>query len=173
MSAIEKNCHKCNRVIPLGGFYANRGMKDGYLNKCKECVNAESKVRLDNKKLNPEWVVAEAKRCREKQRKALANGTATKIPKLAQQVFGRAWVERNRKKRSAQQAIQNAVRDGRAVKGPCEKCGSLDSEGHHEDYSKPLEVIWLCPKHHGERHVEIRNIERRNNAMAKRKMLAQ
>lgn len=33
----------------------------------------------------------------------------------------------------------------------CEKCG-VKAEAHHEDYSKPLEVRWLCKKHHAEAH---------------------
>lgn len=38
---------------------------------------------------------------------------------------------------------------------PCEVCGSLDVEMHHEDYSKPLEVHWLCREHHLAHHHEI------------------
>lgn len=48
--------------------------------------------------------------------------------------------------------VSNAIRDGRLHRQPCEKCGSERSDAHHADYSKPLEVQWLCRKHHGEQH---------------------
>lgn len=36
------------------------------------------------------------------------------------------------------------LRRGKLQKLTCEHCGSEDSQMHHEDYSKPLEVMWLC-----------------------------
>ena len=45
-----------------------------------------------------------------------------------------------------------AVRRGEVVKQPCVRCGEKKSFGHHDDYSKPLDVIWLCALHHRERH---------------------
>jgi ribosomal protein S27AE len=62
---------------------------------------------------------------------------------------------RNRypEKRRANHAVFHAVRSGRLQKQPCEKCGTVDRvNAHHDDYSKPLEVRWLCPKHHSEVH---------------------
>jgi hypothetical protein len=44
------------------------------------------------------------------------------------------------------------LKRGRLVKLTCEKCGSGDSQMHHEDYSKPLEVTWLCRPCHLELH---------------------
>lgn len=35
---------------------------------------------------------------------------------------------------------------------PCVKCGNIKSQAHHEDYSKPLKVTWLCAIHHTELH---------------------
>ena len=40
----------------------------------------------------------------------------------------------------------------RLEKKPCEKCGEIKAEAHHEDYDKPLDVVWLCHKHHREIH---------------------
>lgn len=45
-----------------------------------------------------------------------------------------------------------AIRSGQLVKEPCEVCGATDVHAHHEDYSLPLAVRWLCPAHHGEIH---------------------
>lgn len=39
-------------------------------------------------------------------------------------------------------------RRGKLVPGPCEVCGSVDTEKHHDDYSRPLAVRWLCRVHH-------------------------
>jgi hypothetical protein len=35
---------------------------------------------------------------------------------------------------------------------PCEFCGNPKSDGHHDDYTKPTEIRWLCRKHHMEHH---------------------
>ena len=50
--------------------------------------------------------------------------------------------------------VARAVRKGTLIKLACEVCGNVKSQGHHEDYSKPLEVIWLCSVHHKERHIK-------------------
>jgi hypothetical protein len=48
---------------------------------------------------------------------------------------------------------QAALRAGRIVKGPCEVCGTReDVQKHHDDYSRPLEIRWLCRAHHAEHH---------------------
>ena len=39
---------------------------------------------------------------------------------------------------------------GKITKKPCVVCGETKVDGHHPDYSKPYEIIWLCRKHHGE-----------------------
>ena len=63
------------------------------------------------------------------------------------------WLRRNILTRAAHVMLGNAVRDGRVIKGPCEVCGSTERiHGHHEDYAKPFDVRWLCPKHHAEAH---------------------
>lgn len=57
-----------------------------------------------------------------------------------------------RMKANARAYLKEYVKRGHIKKMPCEICGDEKSEGHHEDYSKPLEVIWLCRKHHLEHH---------------------
>lgn len=52
----------------------------------------------------------------------------------------------------ARQRISDAIKSGRSIKCPCGICGELKSEGHHRDYELPLDVVWLCRKHHTEIH---------------------
>lgn len=62
------------------------------------------------------------------------------------------WRSRNRHKNNAQQKLRHAVKIGKIVKTACEKCGNQKSEGHHDDYSKPLSVRWLCRSCHANEH---------------------
>lgn len=62
----------------------------------------------------------------------------------------------------AYSVYQQARREGKLIPQPCARCGATKSiHGHHEDYAEPLEVIWLCRRHHAARHKEI-NIAREN-----------
>ena len=56
-----------------------------------------------------------------------------------------------KKRANARSKVKTYVRRGIITKGPCEVCGAK-AEAHHEDYNKPLEVTWLCRKHHLEHH---------------------
>lgn len=60
--------------------------------------------------------------------------------------------------KNARQKVCHAIKSGGLVKGVCEVCGSEDSRAHHDDYSKPLEVRWLCPLHHKALHREVSNV---------------
>ena len=46
------------------------------------------------------------------------------------------------------------LKRGKLVRQPCEVCGA-DAEMHHDDYSKPLDVRWLCREHHLDHHLNI------------------
>lgn len=56
-------------------------------------------------------------------------------------------------KARAWHAVNVAIRRGILSRRPCEVCGAeRHIHAHHDDYAKPLEVRWLCAKHHIEAH---------------------
>jgi len=55
-------------------------------------------------------------------------------------------------KRSAQNIMALAIQRGKLNRKSCEVCGDANTDGHHRDYLKPLEVVWLCRKHHKAEH---------------------
>ena len=48
--------------------------------------------------------------------------------------------------------VNNMVKKGVIEKRPCEICGDERSNNHHDDYTQPFEVRWLCVRHHAEWH---------------------
>lgn len=57
-------------------------------------------------------------------------------------------------KHRARATLNYAKKTGKIQQQPCESCGDVRSQGHHEDYSRPLEVRWLCHRHHAELHAK-------------------
>lgn len=145
MTTTQKTCFKCNRLKELRDFYRHAQMGDGHLNKCKECTKRDV---ANHREANLEKVRAYDR----------ARGSRTRIGYVAE------YRSRFPVKARAQQAVNNAVRDGRLVKpDACEDCGSTFAiHGHHDDYSKPLEVRWLCAACHHQWHAQ--NGEGRNAA---------
>ena len=69
--------------------------------------------------------------------------------------YTRDWERKNPEKRRAHFLVLTAVRNGTLERPTsCSCCGTAESviQGHHEDYSKPLDVIWLCRKCHKQKH---------------------
>lgn len=50
--------------------------------------------------------------------------------------------------------VHRAIKAGRLQKMPCEVCGNSTAQAHHDDYSRPLDIRWLCRKHHVEHHAK-------------------
>ena len=58
-------------------------------------------------------------------------------------------------KYKAHTMVNNAIRDKRLFKEPCEVCNCTEKiHAHHDDYAKPLNIRWLCAEHHRQWHIE-------------------
>lgn len=144
-----KQCRRCLRNLEQSEFYKHSQMADGHLNFCKQCTKDRvARYREANLDAVRDY---DRVRGRTDKRKAKArNYSKTNKDKMS--AYKREWAKRNRHKLRAHLRVRRAVMSGVLIKQPCEVCGDPDVEGHHPDYSKPLQVIWLCDKHHKEVH---------------------
>lgn len=58
-------------------------------------------------------------------------------------------------KEAARRKARAAIKAGTLIKLPCKICADIRVQAHHDDYSKPLDVEWLCRKHHYERDEQL------------------
>lgn len=153
-----KRCFKCAQELSPQDFYRHPKMKDGRLNKCKKCT----KLDVTNHRQNNLEKTREYDRNRAslphriKARKTYSKSIRGQISERKAKIN---WTLRNPHKKRATQMVNNALRNGKLLRQGCVKCGHV-AEAHHEDYSKPLEVVWLCDFHHKERHKELRRTAR-------------
>lgn len=52
----------------------------------------------------------------------------------------------------ARRNIRNRIYKGYLTRQPCVICGTAQPHAHHEDYNKPLSIVWLCNQHHRQVH---------------------
>lgn len=147
-----KVCFKCSAVKPIDMFYSHPQMQDGHLNKCKACTKSD--VRQNYADNTAHYKKYERERNQKRKEYNLEKSTTWRLQnKERSNAIKQKWADANSHKRKAQCIVSNYIRDGKLFKKPCVFCGALDKvEAHHTDYLKPLDVIWLCEKHHADIH---------------------
>ena len=134
-----KHCPKCEKMKLGIEFYKNASRPGGLDWACKPCVREYQKERH---RKNPERAKAKWKRNYQRARER-----------------GEPWAFKHPKPRSpekimAKQLLHQAMKNEIIMKpGTCSMCNSETEKrllhGYHANYSKPLDVEWLCPSCHG------------------------
>ena len=110
-------------------------MGDGHLNKCKNCTKKDvHEHRLAN---------LETIRAYDRDR---GNRQTAEYRKLYKLTYPNKY--------KSVTMVNNAIRDNKLFREPCETCGHEETHAHHDDYLKPLNVRWLCAAHHRQWHVQ-------------------
>ena len=136
---MNKQCFKCGETKSQDQFYAHPKMGDGLLGKCKDCTKRDvRRHRIEH----PEKV-----RAYDRERAKRPERLAGSLARL------RIERERHPNRDRARRAVARALRSGKLSKSKCAFCGSGERlEAHHHDYSKPLDVTWLCSGCHARFH---------------------
>lgn len=131
---MTKKCFKCMKDKDINDFYEHRTNADGRLGKCKECTKIDV---YENRLKNIDRIRAydRARGCR-----------------LSTEYY-KKYRERFPRKYKARLMVGNAIKAGKLHRESCVICSSdFAVHGHHDDYSKPLNVRWLCAVCHSDWH---------------------
>lgn len=135
---MEKICFKCQELKPLNEYYKHPQMGDGHLNKCKTCAKKDAREHRFGTN-----------------REAILLYDRQRWNKLERQekhkVRHAEWERLHPDRKSAKRKVFYAVHTGKLKPHPCFVCGQK-AEAHHPDYSRPLDVMWLCSAHHKQAH---------------------
>lgn len=133
-----KKCHKCDTEKEIKEFGKDKTKTTGIRSTCKQCGKNYDSERTNTSK-----------------RKAYMKKISSDYIKSGKAAESdRRYRKRNPKKHEAHKAASSAIKNGKLIKQPCEKCGELKVYAHHNDYDKHLDISWLCYKHHNAWHKE-------------------
>jgi len=134
-------CGKCKKWLPEFEYYLDKRTGNHLKSQCKKChYDTINKTRdRDNKRT---WNREYMRRARE---------TDPNKFRIRRRLQGNPLSN----KTTARQILDNAVRAGKVIRPTnCSKCGKIQKiTAHHDDYSKPLQVRWLCLECHGKQTV--------------------
>ena len=111
------------------------------------------KARSAERRKDPEYRAKQSEVFRAWQEK---NGnTPERLARKAEQMRGYAKAHGTREHHQARRKVRHEIEMGRLVRQPCEVCGGVEKiHAHHDDYTRPLSVRWLCQFHHHEHHAK-------------------
>ena len=133
-NATERKCSKCKKVKPLSSFHRSRGKVYGRISHCKECGHL---ISVSHYATHRKYFREYRERPGVKRRELLR---------------WRNFVKSNPKINKARSWVRNSVKSGLLKKTPCVICREKKTEGHHDNYNKPLQVTWYCRRCHREWH---------------------
>ena len=140
-----KQCRTCKEIKSLSEFHKHHRRKDGHANECKSCVKKRQQKWY--KETREERLIQRKEYYDENREKILAQKRLPEIH-LRNLAVGREWYQNHPEKMKATSKLNYAIKKGIITRPEvCENCKQKPDKtlhGHHEDYNKPLEVIWLC-----------------------------
>ena len=146
----HKLCTRCQCYKPHSDFSANLSKNDGLFVWCKQCFR-DHRRPLDRERFILLMQNSETASKIRSQSRARGNNKTKEYNARK----SREYRAKNKDKIKTRNITKYAIQTGIVVRLPCEVCGCEKSEAHHDDYSKPLEVKWLCKNHHAEIHRKI------------------
>ena len=140
---MVKRCFKCGVTKPLDDFYAHPMMKDAHLNKCRTCTKRDTREWEQRQPIDERRKYKNEYIKRPKRRDAMNDYLRLQRVKWPEKIRARAIIDK-------------MLIEGTLKRQPCEVCGTTERiHAHHPDYFKPLEVRWLCAKHHKAEHMRL------------------
>ena len=139
----NKECTNCKQIKPLDDYFRYSRRKDGHNSICKVCNRLQLKLSYEKHK------EGRLKRGREYYKENRA-----KVIKRIRKYYkdGRKEHNPDPAKEDARHKLHYAVKTGVIKRLSCSVCDKPNAHAHHEDYTKPLDVMWLCVQHHADRH---------------------
>jgi len=168
-----KRCYVCQQDKPLTAFYKNKTKKDGLATECKECKRTLDKIsylrnrekhlqkmrkyRQDNLERLRKY---ERDYSRSKQGRKVNNKAEKKYYKTHKQQksdYAKRYRKNNPVKYEARYQFSNATKLGKIQRPThCQMCGvECITNGHHSDYLKPYDVLFVCDSCHGKLHRKV------------------
>ncbi len=151
ISKLTKRCSTCKQQKVLADFNKARREKDGLRGRCNSCrhqyyLSRRKEIAEQHKQRHIEIA---------RYQKRYAKGHRVTHAEKA-----KGYQLRYPQKCSARKQLQYAVKCGSIIKpNSCDNCSRKGSvEGHHEDYSRPFDVEWLCTKCHTEKRQKIKEL---------------